>query len=84
MIIKIKVPEDNFNLTLPVPLSLFINRLTCPLIANYVNKYAEGIKLDSKQLYQLFKCLNDSKKVFGHYDLVNIESSEGEIILIKM
>ena len=84
MRVKVIVPKDNFKFDLPVPLGLFINRLTCPMIAHYANKYTKGYHLNSEQLYRLFKCLKDSKKTYGHYDLVDIESSDGEIIKISL
>ena len=84
MRIKVIVPEENININFPVPLGLFLNRITCPLLAKYANKYTNGFNIDGNQLFELIKVLNDSKKIFGHYDLVDIESKDGEIIKIRI
>ena len=82
MRIQVIQPKENMNINIPVPLGLFINRLTCPILTRYANKYMKGYMIESNQLYRLCKCLNESKKYFGHYDLVDIQTSDGEIIKI--
>lgn len=84
MIVKINVPQKRIKLILPIPLSLFFNRLTCPLMAYFATKYTEDLYIDSNQLYELFKCLKESKKEFGHYNLVNVQSRDGMFIEIRI
>ena len=84
MKIQIVDPKENTNIKFYVPLGLVFNRLTCLLLAKSANQYTNGIELTSQQLYELMKCLKESKKIFGHYDLVSVESSDGEIVNIRI
>ena len=84
MRVKVIIPKDNIKLNIPVPLGIFLNRLTCPLIAHFATKYTEGLYIDGDQLHQIAKSLKQSKKIHGHYTLVDIESSDGEIVKIEI
>ena len=84
MKVKVIVPKEKVRIHLPVPLSLIFNRLTCPIIAHFATKYTEGLILEGDQLYEIVQTLKQSKKIYGHYDLVDIETSEGEIVKISL
>ena len=84
MKIQVIAPKDNVKIFIPIPNSLFMNRLICKLMIHYANKYTNEYKITNDQLYQLFRCLKESKKLIGRYDLIDIETSEGEIIKISL
>ena len=84
MKIRVISPKDNVKICIPLPNTLIMNRLACSLLTRCSNKYTKGYMIDSNQMYKLMQCLKDSKKVFGHYKLVDIETSEGEIIQIEI
>lgn len=84
MKIQIIQPKENKKIQFSIPLGFIFNRFTCSLITSYANKYTNGIKISSNQMIQLMKCLKESKKDFGHYDLVNIETNDGEIVIIRI
>ena len=84
MRVQVIIPKDNVNINIPVPLGLFLNRITCPIAAYFATKYTEGLIIEGQQLYEMIKVLKNSKKAFGHYDLVDIKSKDGEIIKIRI
>ena len=84
MRVKVVDPKQHVRMNIPIPLSLIFNRLTCPLIAHFATKYTEGLILEGDQLYRIIQSLKQSRKINGHYDLVDIETSEGEKIKISL
>lgn len=82
MKIKAIVPNDHIHLNLVIPNALIMNRVIFHFICKSINRQKQ-LPIDEKQLYRLTKALKDSKKIFGNYDLVDIESKGGEIIKIR-
>lgn len=81
---KIYIKEENHKpIQLNIPNSLFMNRLVASIGSNVVKK-TNDIQISSKDIYKLFKALKDSKQTFGNYCLVEVESSDGEIVRIDL
>ena len=84
MKIRVISPKDHVNIFVPIPNALIMNRLTCLMMIRCVNKYTKGYLIESDQLFQLVKCIKDSKKIYGHYDLLEIATKDGDIVKISV
>ena len=81
---KIYIKEENQKpIQFIVPNSLFMNRIVANIGAGVVKKNND-IQISSKQIYTLFQALKESKKTFGNYCLVEVESNDGELIRIEL
>ena len=81
---KIYIKEENHHpIQFSIPNSLFMNHMVASIGSNVVKK-TNDIQISSKDIYKLFKVLKDSKQTFGNYCLVEVESSDGEIIRIDL
>ena len=81
---KIYIKEENhIPIRLNIPNSLFMNRLVASIGASAVKK-TNNIQISSKQITALFQALKESKKVFGNYCLVEVESKDGETVRIEL
>lgn len=67
-----------------IPNSLLTSRLTMMIARTAINKEKEQLPVNMDQLETVMKALKDSVNIFGHYELVNIESSDGEIVKIVL
>lgn len=83
MKIVIVDPTENKNLRLTIPNWMLMNRLSFYFIQKAINNEDE-IPLTSKQIIDLMKELKNSVRYFGHYELVNIESHDGEKVKITL
>ena len=81
---KIYIKEENQKLIqFIIPNSLLMNRIVAKIGAGVVKK-TNDIQISSKDIFKLFKVLKDSKKIFGNYCLVEVESNDGEIVHIEL
>lgn len=81
---KIYIKEENQKLIqFIIPNSLLMNRIVANIGAGVVKK-TNDIQISSKDIFKLFKVLKDSKKIFGNYCLVEVESNDGEIVHIEL
>lgn len=81
---KIYIKEENQKpIQFIIPNSLLMNRIVANIGASVVKK-TNDIQISSKDIFKLFKVLKDSKKIFGNYCLVEVESNDGEIVHIEL
>lgn len=81
---KIYIKEENQKpIQFIIPNSLLMNRIVANIGAGVVKK-TNDIQISSKDIFKLFKVLKDSKKIFGNYCLVEVESNDGEIVHIEL
>ena len=81
---KIYIKEENQKpIQFIIPNFLLMNRIVANIGAGVVKK-TNDIQISSKDIFKLFKVLKDSKKIFGNYCLVEVESNDGEIVHIEL
>lgn len=77
-------PKEEKNINLTIPNWMITNRFVMKLIQKAIEHDEHQISVDSQQIMNLISVLKDSVKTFGHYELVHIETAEGEVIKISM
>ena len=84
MRIYIKSPERTLRLRIPTRLAL--NNLTAQIISKQVKKHVEepGSKYSSIDFRRLFRTIHQIRRKNHGWNLVEIESADGEIIKIKL
>ena len=80
MWIKIR-SHDGPNISLPVPLTLAGSRFLWKMIANSDNPGADAAAVFGPEM---IKELRSFVRRNGHFVLVDVESSDGEIVKIKV
>lgn len=81
---KIYIKEKNHKpIQLIIPNAFLMNHLVANIGAHMVNQQND-IQINSKDIYKLFHTLKESKKIFGNYCLVEVESNDGEIVHIEL
>lgn len=81
---KIYIKEANHKpIRFAIPNGLFMNRFVARIGAQSL-KQQNNIHLSSHDIYKLFKALRESKKTFGKYTLVEVESSDGQTVRIEL
>lgn len=73
--------QSRFNLRLPT--GLLLNRFTAYL-APVLNKDKDSIPYNGSQLYALIKTLKDYKKAHPEWVLLEVDSSSGEHVEIRL
>ncbi len=83
---KIRIKSKGCNLTFWLPTRLILNKTTVRLANSVGRKYAADAMKDisPKALDALVGELCRIKKVYGKWDLVHIESSDGSIVKINL
>ncbi len=82
MKILIQDPQENKNIRLFIPNGLLINRLSIAIMMQALKD--QDIPFDKEQLKPILQELKNCVKTFGHFDLVDIETSDGEKVLIRL
>ena len=72
-------PEERFKINLFLPTSLIKSKF----IWNQVLKYG-GINIDKEVMKKAYKVLKDYIKENGHFVLVHVVSSDGDIVKITV
>ncbi len=81
---RIQISTDDHNIRICLPNGLFFNRLTAAIGIRAMQKYApEQLRdLSPKQINALFSEFRRIKKKYGSLDLVDVQSSDGQIVKI--
>lgn len=82
MKIYIHDPKAEKDIHLKIPNSLVMNPLALIVIRKAISRNAENLTISEKQMKVLVKELKKSIRRFGHFELVSVESSDGEIVKI--
>lgn len=83
---KIQIRSNGFPITILLPTNLLFSRSALHLANRLGRKYA-GQALESlppQTLDALFAELRRIKKKYGHWDLVEVESADGEYVCIRL
>lgn len=83
---RIRIKDDNHDLNLILPTALIFSRGTVWLANHFGRQYAaDAMKsIPPEAMEALFAEFRRIKKKFGSWDLVDIESADGEKILIRL
>ena len=87
---KLKIKADKHNIFLWLPTSLLKSRLVYNIIKCAIRNDAKKkdkpfeMPFDRQQQLQLYKALKQCIKDNGHFNLVEVESHDGERVLIRV
>ena len=79
---KISIKSDDLKLTLRLPTGLILNRLTAGIVCRKLKK--EGIHLTRKQTVLFIKELKRYKKKHRDWNLVELEGSDEDSVIVKI
>lgn len=82
MKIYIKESPEKKGFHLYIPNGILWSHFTQWIIAKSLEDHAPDI--DTKQIVCLLKGLKESVAIHGHYELVNVESKNGETVRIRL
>ncbi|HOD93632.1 MAG TPA: hypothetical protein PLT91_07190 [Clostridia bacterium] len=85
MRIQIK-SKDEKNINLLLPTSLVLSNLTAVIAASAINKKIDkkDCEISSRDLCKLMAVMRKVKKKYGRFELVDIQSSDGDIVKIVL
>ena len=81
MIVKVRA-EDGPNLTIPIPTSLLCNRLTAGFSAKMMAQ--NGVNATPEQMVRLFRAARQYKRKHPDWVMVEVESSTGDYVYVKL
>lgn len=84
MKIYIHEPEEEKNIRLTIPNGVIFNKLGAMIAGRVIEENTQENTITKEQLKRLMKEIKRYVKQFGHFDLVDIETSDGEIIKITL
>lgn len=79
---KITVKADEHNFSLHIPNALVLNRLAGAIACKAMNQ--QGLSLTNQQLVVFMSALRDYRKTYGEWVLMEVDSSGGEYVQIKL
>ena len=82
MKIYIHEADEEKDIRLNIPNGLIFNRLGTMIAGKMIKNRAAEAGITEKQIKRMMKEMKKAIKQFGHFELVDIETSEGEIIKI--
>ena len=80
MWIHVKDGENNIRILLPT--GLVFSRLTAMIGVAVIKKYAPERGISAKQIDALFAEFRRIKRRYGRWELVDVESADGQIVKI--
>ena len=80
---KIRVENDRYHYTVPIPIGIIAFTVTNRLVAGILSS-EKSIPITSKELSVLFKELKRAKKTFGKLLLLDIETRNGQKIKVTL
>ena len=81
MIVKVRA-EDGPNLTIPIPTSLLCNRLTAGFSAKVMEQ--NGVHATPEQMVRFFRAIRQYKRKHPDWVMVEVESSTGDYVYVKL
>lgn len=79
---RIIVRSDDTNINLPLPTGLVLNRVTAALAAWAAAE--NGVHITGAQMYALIGAIRDFKRSNPDWCLVEVESADGEYVMVKL
>ena len=74
--------ENQKHICITVPTGLLLNRLTAGVVANSASK--RGISLTQEQAVKLMRLLDECRKRYADWKIVEIETSDGDHVEIMI
>ena len=84
MKIYIHEPEEEKDIRITIPNGVIFNKLGAMIAGRVIEENTQENTITKEQLKRLMKEIKRYVKQFGHFDLVDIETSDGEIIKITL
>ena len=84
MKIYIHEPEEEKDINLTITNGVIFNKLGAMIAGRVIEENTQENTISKEQLKRLMKEIKRYVKQFGHFDLVDIETSDGEIIKITL
>ena len=81
MIVKVRA-KDGPNLTIPIPTSLLCNRLTAGFSAKMMEQ--NGMHATPEQMVRFFRAVRQYKRKHPDWVMVEMESSTGDYVYVKL
>ena len=81
MIVKVRA-KDGPNLTIPIPTSLLCNRLTAGFSAKMMAQ--NGVNATPEQMIRFFRTARQYKRKHPDWVMVEVESSTGDYVFVKL
>ena len=81
MIVKVRA-KDGPNLTIPIPTALLCNRLTAGFSAKIMEQ--NGVHATPEQMVRFFRTARQYKRKHPDWVMVEVKSSEGDYVYVKL
>ena len=81
MIVKVRA-KDGPNLTIPIPTALLCSRLTAGFSAKMMAQ--NGLNATPEQMIRFFRTARQYKKRHPDWVMVEVESSTGDYVFVKL
>ena len=82
MKIYIHEPEEEKDIRLTIPNGVIFNKLGAMIAGKVIEENTQENTITKEQLKRLMKEIKRYVKQFGHFDLVDIETSDGNFLKI--
>ena len=82
MKIYIHEPEEEKDIRLTIPNGVIFNKLGAMIAGRVIEENTQENTITKEQLKRLMKEIKRYVKQFGHFDLVDIETSDGNFLKI--
>ncbi len=79
----VKIRTEEFRLTLPLPNALILNGFVTGVISKALHKHVD-FPITKEQLDGLAGALRAAKRTFGSLTLVDVLSSDGDHIVVRL
>lgn len=81
---KITIKSDEYNFSIPLPNFLISEHIITWALKQGKKNNPELQDIPTEQIRALLHELKQSVKTFGHYELVHVESSDGDIVIVEL
>ena len=79
---RIIAKGDDYKIRLRIPTGLVFNRFTAAAISKKMGKY--GVKISPYQARILMKALKEYRRTHRDWVLAEVQSGDGEYVLVKL
>jgi hypothetical protein len=80
---KIKIEVEGYRFTIPLPIGIIMNGFTARIIESCIKKHVH-VPFTGEQLVVVCRAIKQAKKVFPKLPLVQIQTADGQRVLITL